>query len=84
MRKLVQNRVGQSQLLVEGHGLAASELGLRESNAGNIFHGAGVELWHEDLIVLCELVWDAEEVFVEAHADQGGGEHLIKNLWLNS
>jgi len=84
MCKLVQDCISQRQLFIKGHFLTSSEHVFRESNTGNIFHSAHIKLWNEDLIVFCELVWDSVEIFVEAHAYQGGSEHLIKNLWLDS
>jgi len=81
--KFVQDCICERQLLIECHGLSASKHCLGVSHARNILHGAHVELWHKYLVVLVELVLDAEQVLVEAHTNECSREQLIEHFWLN-
>jgi len=58
--QLVQIRVRERQLVIQGHGRPSPQIVLSVGHACNVLHRAGVELGHEDLIVLTELVRHSE------------------------
>lgn len=55
---------------------------LGEGNKAHVFHGAGVEFRHKNLIIFMELERQAEEIFVEIHADLSDFEHLFEYVFL--
>ena len=67
VRQLVQDRHGAA--LDRGLGdLGPEHVGLEERHRAGVLHGAGVELRHEQLVVLGERVRDAERALVEVEA----------------
>ena len=76
VRQLVQDRVGA--LLVRGVGDAAAEhVVLEERDAPGVLHRAGVELRHEELVVLRERVGGREGLLEEREPLLGDGQDLV-------
>jgi hypothetical protein len=67
VRELVQDRDDAALLDGVGH-LAAEDVGLGERHRARVLHRAGVELRHEELVVLRERVRDAELLLVVGEA----------------
>ena len=76
MRHLVQDRVGA--LLVGGIGHArAEDQVLEEGHAGGVLHRSGIELRHEELVVLHEGIGDPELLLEEGEALLGEQEDVV-------
>ena len=76
VRHLVQHRLG-APLVGRAGDLAAEDVVLQEGHGAGVLHRAGVELGHEQLVVLAERVRHAEVVVVEAEALLGLGEQPL-------
>ena len=76
VRHLVQHRLG-APLVGRPGDLAAEDVVLQERHGAGVFHRAGVELRHEQLVVLAERVRLAEVAVVEAESLLGLGEQPL-------
>ena len=76
VRHLVQHRLGAS-LVAVARDLAPEDVVLQECHGACVLHRTGVELGHEQLVVLAECVWHAEVLVIEAEALLGLGEKSV-------
>ena len=76
VRHLVQHRLG-APLVGRPGDLAAKDVVLQERHRAGVLHRAGVELRHEQLVVLAERVRDAKVLVVEAKSLLGLGEQPL-------
>ncbi len=76
MRQLVEDGVSAALVLVVG-GLGAKDVLVADGHAAGVLHGAGVELRHEDLVILAKGISKAEVTVVKVEALLGFGKDAL-------
>ena len=76
VRHLVQDRVGAPLVRVVGD-LRAEDVVVEERDAGRVLHRAGVELGHEQLVVLVERIAVVERAVIPVEALLGDQQDLV-------